>query len=184
MGCPTASHYSSHWINMSDADWLFPPRGGKGSRASMDEQRFIRATDRKSGHSRSVQVVQLRRGKAEPVSDNVRAEGRGARGEAWQDGFKAKPPQQPTPFDTEPSPASKPAPQVGHVVDRAPSLICPLPVQLEPVPARKARGRPRRERTFADPFAADESGANCFRCGYLVEAARENRGKLTCAACG
>jgi hypothetical protein len=57
-------------------------------------------------------------------------------------------------------------------------------VQPELAAHRKARGRPKRERTFADPFATDESGANCFRCGYLVEAAREERGKLTCAACG
>ncbi|MDO9714295.1 hypothetical protein [Paracraurococcus lichenis] len=39
-------------------------------------------------------------------------------------------------------------------------------------------------RSFADPFAGEDDGANCLRCGYLVEAAREKRGLLTCAACG
>ena len=169
---------------MSEADRFFPPRGGKDSRASRGGQRFIRATDRKSGQSRSVEVVQLRRSGAEPANGCVRQGGRGLRGEAWPDGFKAKPKPPPTPFDTQPSPTPKRPPQVGHVVERAPSLLAPLPVQPEHAAPREARGRPRRERTFADPFAADESGANCFRCGYLVEAAREKRGKLTCAACG
>jgi hypothetical protein len=38
-------------------------------------------------------------------------------------------------------------------------------------------------RHFADPFA-DDDGANCIRCGYLVEEAREKRGLMTCAKCG
>jgi hypothetical protein len=55
------------------------------------------------------------------------------------------------------------------------------------------RGRPRIPKApapvstaqrFADPFAADDDGANCLRCGYLVEPARERRGLLTCATCG
>ncbi|MDO9712800.1 hypothetical protein [Paracraurococcus lichenis] len=39
-------------------------------------------------------------------------------------------------------------------------------------------------RRFADPFAMGDDGANCLRCGYLVEAEREGRGLLTCSACG
>ena len=35
-----------------------------------------------------------------------------------------------------------------------------------------------------DPFAADNIGTNCLRCGYLVQPARERRGLLTCATCG
>jgi hypothetical protein len=46
--------------------------------------------------------------------------------------------------------------------------------------ARKV-GSPR---TFVDPFAAGEEGSNYLRCGYLVEAARDRRGQLTCAARG
>jgi hypothetical protein len=41
-----------------------------------------------------------------------------------------------------------------------------------------------RARHYADPFAQDDVGANCLRCGYLVEPAREKRGLLTCAGCG
>ena len=39
------------------------------------------------------------------------------------------------------------------------------------------------ERAFADPFAADDTGANCIRCGYLVSPAREKRGLMTCIQC-
>jgi hypothetical protein len=169
---------------MSDADRFSPQRGRKDSRVTKVEQRLIRATDRKSGQSRSVEVVELRRSGAAPADDRVRAGARGVRGEAWPDGFKAKPKPAPTPFDAQPSPTPKPPPQVGHVVERTPRLLAPPPVQPELATPRKARGRPRRERTFADPFASDDGGANCYRCGYLVEAAREKRGKLTCAACG
>jgi hypothetical protein len=168
----------------SDADRFFPPRGGKGPRAAGGGQRFIRATDRKSGQSRSVEVVHLRRGTAE-AGGSPRAEDRSLRGEAWPDGFRPERNAPPTPFDPPPAPVAKPAPQIGHVVERAPSLLAPLPVQPEAAaPAPRPRGRPRQARSFADPFAADDTGANCLRCGYLIEPAREKRGKLTCAACG
>jgi hypothetical protein len=39
------------------------------------------------------------------------------------------------------------------------------------------------KRTFADPFAADDTGTNCIRCGYRVSLARENRGLMTCTQC-
>ena len=39
------------------------------------------------------------------------------------------------------------------------------------------------QRAFADPFAADDTGANCIRCGYLVSPAREKRGLMTCLQC-
>jgi hypothetical protein len=38
-------------------------------------------------------------------------------------------------------------------------------------------------RAFADPFAADDGGTNCIRCGYLVSPAREKRGLMTCMRC-
>ena len=40
------------------------------------------------------------------------------------------------------------------------------------------------ERLFADPFSHDDGGANCMRCGYLVEPVREKRGLVTCLGCG
>jgi hypothetical protein len=51
-------------------------------------------------------------------------------------------------------------------------------------------GRPRKRpgsapaRRVADPFDASDTGANCMRCGYAIEAGRERRGLMTCVACG
>ena len=51
-------------------------------------------------------------------------------------------------------------------------------------------GRPRKQtasaptRRVADPFNPSDDGANCMRCGYAIERAREKRGLLTCAGCG
>jgi hypothetical protein len=39
-------------------------------------------------------------------------------------------------------------------------------------------------RRVADPFDASDDGANCMRCGYTIEPAREKRGLVTCLACG
>lgn len=48
----------------------------------------------------------------------------------------------------------------------------------------RGRGRPpKASSSSADPFNADDDGANCMRCGYVVEAAREKRGMMTCAKC-
>jgi hypothetical protein len=83
-------------------------------------------------------------------------------------------------------PAWEPSQQVAHPVARRAELLA------DPVSTRRALA-PRMPkavapevtaRGFADPFADDDSGANCIRCGLLVEAARENRGLLTCAKCG
>ena len=52
------------------------------------------------------------------------------------------------------------------------------------------QGRPRKQpastpaRRVADPFNASDDGANCMRCGYAIEAAREKRGLMTCSECG
>jgi hypothetical protein len=50
--------------------------------------------------------------------------------------------------------------------------------------ATRAKAQKTVSRRFADPFADDDTGANCLRCGYLVERAREDRGKMTCSRCG
>jgi hypothetical protein len=56
----------------------------------------------------------------------------------------------------------------------------PLLAPVEPVePAAK----PVVGRAFADPFAAEDTGTNCIRCGYLVSPEREKRGLLTCHQC-
>jgi hypothetical protein len=58
-----------------------------------------------------------------------------------------------------------------------------------PEPEAKRRGRPRKiasetTRIAADPFDPNDDGANCLRCGCLVQPAREKRGLMTCAKCG
>jgi hypothetical protein len=59
------------------------------------------------------------------------------------------------------------------------------PAQPAPPQAKRARRTARAaSRRIADPFDPADDGANCLRCGYLVEPARERRGMMTCAACG
>lgn len=55
--------------------------------------------------------------------------------------------------------------------------------------SRRGPGRPPKAianalpRRVADPFDASDTGANCVRCGYAIEAAREKRGLITCLEC-
>jgi hypothetical protein len=66
----------------------------------------------------------------------------------------------------------------------------PVPPAATPVATRRGPGRPREEtlgapaKRIADPFDADDDRANCMRCGYAIEPARERRGLMTCAGCG
>jgi hypothetical protein len=68
-------------------------------------------------------------------------------------------------------------------------LLAPVePVEPAVKPVRNRHRQPRAarpaaERAFADPFAAEDTGTNCIRCGYLVEPEREKRGLLTCNQC-
>jgi hypothetical protein len=94
-----------------------------------------------------------------------------------------------------PVPAAPPSPQpVVHVmpasqpkaveVQATPSAAgneaSPLPAA--PKALRRARSGPA-SRCVADPFDADDDSANCIRCGYAIESAREQRGMMTCAKC-
>jgi hypothetical protein len=61
-----------------------------------------------------------------------------------------------------------------------------IPAGIRPRVARPERPENQpisSRRAFADPFAAEDSGANCIRCGYLVTPAREKRGLMTCTRC-
>lgn len=183
---------------MSDANAVFPVRGD--DHGPQSERRFIQTSRRTPGgpsRQRVVEVVHVHRDRGNPARQQSRQHAGPVRVAIWEDGFKAKP-AAPALF-AEPSPAKQePAQPVTHVlrqwqpapppaVERAGDAEAKA---VEPVgggPAR--RGRPRKakpetpERSFVDPYA-DEAGANCMRCGYLVEAARERRGLLTCANCG
>jgi hypothetical protein len=175
---------------MSDIDRVFARLGGGQSAAS--EQRELRSIPRRGGvtGSRVVEVVRLpatgmtaRKGQAGRSDVKVRAQ-------TWEGGFptRAAPAQSPL---QEPVAAEKIEP-VAHVMPvRQPAVVQPEPTPphappdaaqaAEPRPARRARPTARR---IADPFDETDDGANCFRCGYLIEPARERRGLMTCAECG
>lgn len=76
---------------------------------------------------------------------------------------------------------------VGQPVATLPATASAEEPVAEP---HRSRGRPRKQpgspptRRVADPFDIEDCGANCMRCGYAVEPAREKRGLMTCAECG
>jgi len=92
-----------------------------------------------------------------------------------------------TPSTTHAMPAWEPA-----ATKEAPSAPGSEKAAVAPdATARRGRGWPRKEvrptpraRHVADPSDADDDGANCLRCGYAIELAREKRGLMTCADCG
>jgi hypothetical protein len=181
---------------MSEADRVFFARKGQKSQNSTSEQRLILSTSRRSGpgagKSRMVEVVHVRRDGARPVKDDPSPAQWSLRAEVRPEGLRAKPPE-PLPLrDIQPV-APAPTPPVVHVMPMwQPSPPGPKPDEL---PIETAVAGPRKPcvrksatpneavRRFADPFA-DDDGANCLRCGYLVEPAREKRGLMTCSACG
>ena len=184
---------------MSEADRVFPPREAQGEPSSTDEKRFIHTTPRRSGlgagKSRVVEVVHLRRGRSALTDEPSRSAtwDLRARADTWSDGLRAKSPTPLPPHDMLPV-ASEPVQPTVHVMPMwepsAQQSAKPAEQQVEAKVVR--RGRPRLSkpaapaaatRDFADPFATDDGGANCIRCGYLVEPARENRGLMTCSKC-
>jgi hypothetical protein len=181
---------------MSDADHVFSLLTGQTARTASSERRFINAPRRKGSVStqpRVVEVVQVRQRGARPAADHAPAPQHRAHAETWPDGFRARTPS-PVPPATQ-DPAEPEAVQPGvHVMPMWQPSPPPAEVADAPLVAEAAAERPRRRRhptpsaskaaarRFADPFS-DEGGANCMRCGYLVEPVRERRGLLTCAAC-
>lgn len=109
---------------------------------------------------------------------------------AWPDETLAKPAAPPQPASDAPSVTAPAAPMVHVMPSWQPSSPQPvLPSDISSSAARAVRRwsqAPTAEapRRFADPFAMDDEGANCLRCGYLVEPVREAKGLMTCAACG
>jgi hypothetical protein len=185
---------------MSDADRIFSLLTGQAARTASNERRFINAPRRKGSVStgpRVVEVVQVRQRGAKPNEAHGPAKQPRTHAQTWPDGFRAKPPLPLPSADQDPAepepvqpgvhvmPMWQPSPQPSEVAEANPPKA--------PVEAAAPRPRRRRDpapavpqqgiRRFADPFS-DEGGANCMRCGYLVEPAREGRGLLTCAACG
>ncbi len=187
---------------MFEADRVFPRQDKQGAQTSPGEKRLIVTTSRRRGSgvstSRVVEVVHVRRGMPRPAEDHPPPAPRHVSAETWLDGFRAKS-TLPVPQQNIQPVAPEPVQPTVHVMPMWEPVSQP-PVQPEAKPAEPpvetAIVEPRRPRVskastpktaarqFADPFADDDSGANCIRCGYLVEPAREKRGLMTCSQCG
>ena len=178
---------------MSEADRVFARMTTPGTLPSPEDKQTLHVTSRRrgavAGQSRVVEVVHRRSGRMAAPMEPAHAAN-------WPEGFQGR--SAPTPPPAE-APAATPvaAPPVGHLMPGWEPLLPPLQ-PVEPVaevrassPPRPRVPRPERpekqpkstERAFADPFAADDSGQNCIRCGYLVSPAREKRGLTTCMQC-
>ena len=142
--------------------------------------------------SRVVEVVHVRAGAA--IQDRPRRMNAQARGASWDGVFAAR---QAAPALLLARPVAAELAQLVIPVVSAPEptqvdveLAQPVEAVRLPPPAQEgiAGGRGRKPgkspRRIADPFDPDDDGANCMRCGYAVEPAREKRGLLTCAECG
>lgn len=185
---------------MSEADRVFPRHKRQQPHFAAGEKRHILSAPRRGsferGKSRVVEVVHVRRDKAtlaepclRPVPWNVRAE-------TWPEGFRAQS-MLPTTRNDGPMAAAEPAEPTVHVMamweptlQLQPSTAEPVEQPAEPLLAEARQPRnsgpsaPKRSaRRFANPFADDDNGANCIRCGYLVEQTREKRGLWTCSSC-
>ncbi len=194
------------WKTMSEADRVFPRREETGAQSTPSERRLVLSTPRKGatggaaggGRSRVVEVVHVRRSGPRPVEDRPRPTPWSVRAGVWPEGFRAKPPSPLPPRGIQPV-APNPARPTVHVM---PMWEPPQQRSAQPAaePAERPGGmaalggraprvpKPRAPETTgrlsADPFSHDDGGANCIRCGYLVEPAREERGLMTCSGCG
>ena len=178
---------------MSEIDRVFARfRDNKSPAGERREVRNI--LQRGTRGSRTVEVVHVRSGAPTRAADQARPPAFGVRAACWEDGFPAR--DAPPPFPKAPTPAAAPVAQTFHVMPaRSPSVRAAEAAPTVPDPEhviaiRRSSGRPRKQksvtpiRRVADPFDASDDGANCLRCGYLVELAREQRGLMTCASCG
>ena len=175
---------------MSDIDRVFA-RFSAPARAETPRRQTVTVPGRGTRGSRVVEVVHLRHGSG--AADEAPARHAADIGaSAWGNEIAA---QRPSPHPSAPAPSTPPSPKpVVHVMPAwQPRLV---EVQATPAALVDARvsspePKPRRRspagtssRRVADPFDAKDDGANCIRCGYLVEPAREKRGMVTCVGCG
>ncbi|MGG5823976.1 hypothetical protein ACLF3M_34615, partial [Falsiroseomonas sp. HW251] len=182
------------WRLMSEIDRVFARfRDDKSPAVTRREVRNV--PQRGTRGSRTVEAVHVRTGAPSRGADQAKAPSFGVRAASWEDGFPAR--DAPPAFaDTTKPAAAAPATPSFHVMPvRSPSVPAAEPAPAVPatepvIEARRGRGRPRKQpavapaRRVADPFDANDDGANCLRCGYIIEAARERRGLTTCAKCG
>ena len=178
---------------MSEADRVFSRMTTPGSLPAPEDKQFLHVTSRRRGavpgQSRVVEVVHRRSGHTAPPAEQAPAP-------PWPEGLQGSSAPASPPVE-DPTATPVPAAPVGHLMPgwerRLPPLQPAEPVAKTPVGVRPRPrvARPDRsdapsasaKRGFADPFAVDDTRANCIRCGYLVSPAREKRGLLTCLQC-
>lgn len=178
---------------MTDIDRVFARFSAPGAAATPSRQ-TVTVPGRGTRGSRVVEVVRLRSGRSAAEAAPARhAANIGAA--AWGAEVSSKG-SAPVRAAATPTAAAPPSPQpVVHVMP----AWQPKPVEVQPTPSREeteasslpaAPKAPRRTRSgptprrVADPFDANDEGANCLRCGYAVEPVRERRGLMICVGCG
>ncbi|WP_424813352.1 hypothetical protein [Roseococcus sp. YIM B11640] len=180
---------------MDDIDHVFARFGGDSS-ATNDQREHVTVPRRGALRgSRVVEVVHVRSAAPgdKPGEKPARRHEFSLRAETWAKGFPAKT-AAPAAAQAEapPEPAAAPPP-VAHVMP----MWTPTSTEAEdppPAPVGEAPIARRRRQTeaatpsaiarrSADPFDENDDRANCMRCGFVVEAERDKRGLMTCAAC-
>lgn len=181
---------------MDDKDRVFARF--KDDKPEASNRRELLTIPRRTGASgsRVVEVVHIRSGGA--IKDRPRKIDTYVRAASWDGGFQAKQPVA-TPLLPAPVAAAATTPTTHVMPAWEPAAtkeasLAPGSLKVAEAPdvaARHSRGRPRKEvstpplpRRVADPFDASDDGANCMRCGYAIEPAREKHGLTTCLACG
>jgi hypothetical protein len=175
---------------MSDIDRVFARFQGKPTSSDSSTERLSIPRKGGSSGSRVVEVVHVRPTGPSSRKDQSRRADSGVRSATWDQGFPAKSAPPASVFDA--PPAKEAPPPAAHVMpaweptpDEA-EAAPPAPA-TEPAEIRRPRGRPKGQKTarrIADPFDAGDDAANCIRCGFLVEPARDLKGLMTCAKCG
>ncbi|MBR0670435.1 hypothetical protein [Neoroseomonas soli] len=176
---------------MDDKDHVFARF--KDNKPAASDRRELLTIPRRAGApgSRVVEVVHVRSGAA--IKNGPRRIETHVRAASWDAGLPARQTAQAV-MPTEPVVAEATQPITHLMPAWAPASVeaegAPLVHSEDPSAATVQAAAPRSPkarnsaRRVADPFNADDDGANCMRCGYAVEPARERRGLLTCASCG
>jgi len=178
---------------MDDKDHVFARF--KDDKPAASDRREMLSIPRRGGAmgSRAVEVVHVRSSGAPTSKSQPRRAAFTDRAATWENGFPAKPlAQLPAMVDAEAPARAEP---VTHLMPMwEPTAVAAevtLPV-CDEGPAASASSAveasqprtPKSVRRVADPFDADDDGANCMRCGYAIAPARARRKLTTCLECG
>lgn len=166
---------------MSEVDRVFSRHPRRD--APLTETQHIVTAPRKNRAgtiaTRVVEVVRVSHGRSKPRADQPHRAPWNAHAETWPDGFRAQSSPPAPPPDAQP-PALAPAAPIVHVMpmwEPATQQPVALDEQAAELPSSTliaARRKPRDPKSnpnkmtlqrFADPFAEDDDGANCLRCG-------------------